>query len=349
MIFEKIKYYPINWENGMKLTSDHFRHLEDSIEDGLRDDRAATTYAMNSYGLLPNSPFILQNSPGQSSQSIRVSLNACRALLPGGYRVEIMPEINKKLLIPTQMPFVEFVPNAGMRYHIFLSVDPDKRIPAGIPETRPIRLPHLCHDYQLECVPHDKAKTALQMASNRMKIAEYVNGKLVEAYIPACLSIKGFPLLEKWFQFFQNQLENIVRISTHVINDQRLKSLPKVEFCLALVRHLRATRQTYRWTLPHSSPINLVTYFGDLASLVESLVDTSDRDFVRNVLKNGQVNDLGANIQDLIKLNNLSHAEMASYILRMKKFTDSLISTLQTFVAVEPPKPRAGERNVSSG
>ena len=123
-----------------------------------------------------------------------------------------------------------------------------------------------------------------------------------------------------------------------MINDQRKKTPPKVDFCLAIVTHLRSTRQSYKWSLPHSSPINLVTYFGDFASLVEGLIETSDRDFVRNVLKNGQLNDLSANIQELIKLNNLSHAEMASYILRMKKFTDSLIPTLQAFVKVEPSK-----------
>lgn len=349
MIFEKIKYYPINWENGMKLSSDHFRHLEDSIEDSLRDTRAIASYSINSYGLLPDSPFILQNSVGESAQSVRVTLNACRAILPGGYRVEVIPEIHQKEQIPTQMPFVEFVASPDTRYHIFLTVDPDNRIPSGIPETRPIRLPHLCHDYQLECVPHEKAKMALQIGSTRMKIAEYMNGKVVEAYIPACFSIKGFPLLEKWFQFFQSQLENINRISAHVINNQKVSSPSKVAFCKALVNHIKSTRQTYKWVLPHRSPVEFVTYFGDLASLTEGLIETADKDFVRNALKNGEINDLARNIQALVSLETISHSEMAIYIIRMKKFSDALISTLQTFVKAEPPKPKVGERNVSSG
>ena len=349
MIFEKIKYYPINWENGMKLSSAHFRHLEDSIEDGLRDGRAIASYAISSYGLLPDSPFVLQNSVGERPQSVRVTLNACRAVLPGGFRVEILPEMHQKEQLPAQMPYVEFVASPDTRYHIFLTIDPQQRVPAGIPETRPIRLPHLCHDYRLECVPHDKAKMALQMGANRMKVAEYMNGKVVEAYIPACISIKGFPLLEKWFQFFQSQLENITRIAAHVIGNQKVNSPAKAAFCLALINHIKSTRQTYKWILPHRSPVEFVAYFGDLASLVEGLIETADRDFVRNTLKNGDINDLSKNIQALVSLQSISHSEMAIYIIRMKKFSDALIATLQSFVKAEPPKPKVGERNVSSG
>ncbi|HKL39518.1 MAG TPA: hypothetical protein VJ894_02510, partial [Cryomorphaceae bacterium] len=97
------------------------------------------------------------------------------------------------------------------------------------------------------------------------------------------------------------------------------------------------------------SPVEFVTYFGDLASLTEGLIETADKDFVRNALKNGEINDLARNIQALVSLETISHSEMAIYIIRMKKFSDALISTLQTFVKAEPPKPKVGERNVSSG
>ncbi len=333
----------------MKLSADHFRHLEDSIEDGLRDSRAMAAYSVGSYGLLPDSPFVLQNSPGERAQTVRVTLNACRAILPGGYRVEILPEKHQSVQMPAQMPYVEFIATPDMRYHIFLTIDPENRVPAGIPETRPIRLPHLCHDYQLECLPHDKAKMALQPGANRMKVAEYMNGKVVEAYIPACISIKGYPLLEKWYQFFQSQLENITRIATHIISNQKAKSPAKVDFCKALVSHIKSTRQTYKWVLPHRSPVEFVAYFGDLASLTEGLIETSDRDFVRNTLKNGEVNELAKNIKALVSLQSISQSDMAIYIIRMKKFSDSLISTLQSFVKTEPPKPKVGERNISGG
>jgi len=325
MIFPKIKSFPIYWENGMKLSADHFQHLEESIEDTVRDVRATALMSISGFGLLPFSPFIVQNAQGTGSQSVRVILNACRAILPGGYRVEILPENIQNLQLPSRVPFVEFVPSAGIRYHLFLSINENKRVPSGIPETRPIRHPYLAHDYQLECIPQNKVSAVQNIAPNRMKIAEWQDGKVLEGYIPPTIAIKGFPLLEKWYQFLQNQLENIVRVGIHVINEHRKKDVVRAAFCTPIVQHIRSTQGSFKWMLPNQSPVLLAVYFGDLAGLVEGLIETCDRDFVRNQLKNGDINDLRASIQR------------------------ALISTMQGLVTLKAPDPRMGDRNIASG
>jgi len=349
MMFPKIKSFPIYWENGMKLSAEHFQHLEESIEDVVRDARAASLIPLGGFGLLPHSPFVVQNAQGEQPNSVRVILNACQAILPGGYRVEILPENIQKLQIPSQVPFVEFVPSSGIRYHLFLSVNEDKRIPVGIPQTRPIRHPYLAHDYQLECIAQDKLSAVKALAPNRMKIAEWQNGKVLEGYIPPSLTVNGFPLLNKWYQFLQNQLENMVRIGLQVINEHRKKDVNRAEFCIPIVNYIRSSQGYYKWQLPNESPTKIAVYFGDLAGLVEGLIETSDRDFVRNQLKNGEINNLRQSIRDLLKSGVLPQEEIAIIIARIQKLCESILLTLQSLITHNAPKPRSGERNISSG
>ena len=349
MIFPNIKSFPIYWENGMKLSADHFQHLENSIEDAIRDSRSSAIQSNAGFGLLPYSPFEIQNAQGVSPQSVRVILNACRAIMPGGYRVEILPENIQKVQLPARAPFVEFVPSSGSRYHIYLTLNEQNKISVGVPQTRPIRLPYLCHDYSLECIPQTKMSAVQNLAPNRMKIAEWTNGKIVEGYIPPTLSVKGFSLLEKWYQFLQNQLENIVRLSVHVINENRKKDVARADFCIPIVNYIRGSKGYYKWKLPNESPLHLVVYFGNLAGLVEGLLDSSDRDFVRNQLKNGQLNSLRSNTLDLLKPRSIPQEEMAIVIGSIQRFTTSLISTLQGLITTNAPAPKVGERNISSG
>ncbi|MGB0424049.1 MAG: hypothetical protein ACPGED_07000 [Flavobacteriales bacterium] len=120
MKYSGIKHFPSNWTNGMKLTADHFQHLENSSEAAVSDARATAVLANVGYGLLPASKFTIRNAEGQATQTVRVILEACQAILPGGRRIEILPANIKNLQIPKQAPYVEFMPNPGVRYHLFL-------------------------------------------------------------------------------------------------------------------------------------------------------------------------------------------------------------------------------------
>ncbi len=316
----------------MKLSSEHFQHLENSIEDVVRDARSMSMAANGGFGLLPMSPFLLRNTEGRN-QSVRVVLEACRAVMPGGYRVEILPDNVQQLQLPQQAPAIEFSPTAGVRYHIYLIVNDKRRIAAGAPQVRPIRYPHMVPEYALECVPQDRLAAVANLAPNRMKVAEWQNGKLLENFIPATMTIKGFPLLEKWHQFFQNQLENIVRVGIQVIHEQRGRDMGRANFCLPILQFIRGSLGTFRWTLPNSAPVQLVAYYGDLAGLVEGLLESQDRDFVRNQLKDGQINGLRQSIHELTKYRAIPMEEMAFMVTVMQKFGEALQLTLQNMAA----------------
>ena len=333
----------------MKLSADHFRHLENSIEDSIRDNRAFTASAMRSFGLLPNSPFQIQSAEGREANSVRVVVNACRAILPGGYRVEILPNNVQQVQIPNAAPFVEFKPMLDTRYHIYLTVHESERVPSGIPETRPIRHPYLAHDYQLEALTQHRETAVKDLGANRMKLAEWQNGKIIEGYIPPTLMVQGFPLLDKWYDFLMNQVENMVRICVLILNEYRRKDPPKVEFCRPIIHFLRGAHGYLRWQLPYESPISLAIFFCNLAGLVKGQLESCDRDFVRNQLKNGQLHNLNSAIDELMRPTHIPQEEMALVIRSIQNYCQSMISVLQSLLNIEAPVVRHGERHIPNG
>ena len=178
-----------------------------------------------------------------------------------------------------------------------------------------------------------------------MKIGEWQESKMVEGYIPPTLSVKGFPLLERWHQFFKDQSENIVRFAARVINEYRRRDPARAEFCNPIVNYIRGAKAYYKWQLPNESPIHLIVFFGNLAGIVEGLLETCDRDFVRNQLKNGQLHGINTTIQELLKPAAIPQEEMAISILAIQKFIASLISVLQHLLSNEGHKLRMGELN----
>lgn len=47
-----LKYFSVNWVDGMKITKDHFIGMENALLDNIRDSYALTLKDFN-YGLLP--------------------------------------------------------------------------------------------------------------------------------------------------------------------------------------------------------------------------------------------------------------------------------------------------------
>lgn len=349
MKFPNIEYFPSFWENGMKLGADHFKHLEDSIEDGIRDGRALALLNAGGYGLLPNSPFQLMNAQGQAPQSVRVVLNACRAVLPGGFRVEIIPENVQAKEVPVEAPYVEFIPSPGQRYHLFLSINERTRAAAGIMESRPIRRPYLVPEYHMECVTQEKRAAFQDVVPNRMKIAEWQDGKILQTYVPAALCIRGNQVLVQWYQYFEKELENLVLLCRKVILENRMIDLGKQHMAVAILQFIRSRQGQFKWDLPDQSPVRLVSFMGDLCGVVLGFLEYGDRDFVRNQLQNGKINELEATIQRFLGAKDIPHEEVLMWYRLSKKFLESLLLTMKSLLNRSTPQPKSGDRNIASG
>jgi hypothetical protein len=174
------------------------------------------------------------------------------------------------------------------------------------------------------------SQTVNGFAPNRLKIAEWENGKISANYIPPTLILAGNPKLLEKHQAFQLKMDGIVITVMQVLEVFRTQDAAKVEFCQPLIQFIRSSWGHYRWQLPMQPPPAWVAYFGDFAGLVKSLVEIGDRDFVKNTLKEGNIHDLLRNVHALLILKTIVPEEMASVIVLMERFLESLSLTLQS-------------------
>ena len=84
-----LTHYPVNWIDGMKLSSSHFIAVQDFVTDSVRDAIALQTTDLN-YGLQP--------MPGDSVKMhvlmdhyncLQLTLEECHAVTPNGIRIQI--------------------------------------------------------------------------------------------------------------------------------------------------------------------------------------------------------------------------------------------------------------------
>jgi hypothetical protein len=356
MFFPKFQYFPLNWVEGMFLNAGHFQHSDNYFEEALRDARL-TALCLGTYGLLPHSEFRIKLGAGAMPGMVRLVLEACRALLPAGHRVEILPDNVTRQSIPVEYPTTEFVPTPSLRYAIYLCVDLNEKMPVGLPVERPVRNPYLMTKLYLEIV--QISQTTNGFAPNRLKIGEWENGKISADYIPPTLILAGNPKLLEKHQVFQTKMDGIVVAAMQVIDAFRTQDAAKVDFCQPLVQFIRSSWGQYRWHLPTQPPTAWVTYFGDFAGMVKSLIEIGDRDFVKNTLKDGNIHDLLRNVHYLLGLKAIVPEEMASVIVLMERFLESLSLTLQslkakqqTFIAHgqnHQANPKPNQNNIQVG
>ncbi|MEN9609884.1 MAG: hypothetical protein RLZZ628_698 [Bacteroidota bacterium] len=341
MFFPKFQYFPLNWVEGMFLNAGHFQHSDNYFEEALRDARL-TALCVGTYGLLPSSEFKIKLGAGAMPGMVRLVLEACRAILPAGHRVEILPDNVTRQSIPIEYPTTEFVPVPSLRYAIYLCADLNEKMPVGLPVERPVRNPYLMTKLYLEVV--QMSQTLNGFAPNRLKIAEWENGKISANYIPPTLILAGNPKLLEKHQAFQLKMDGIVIAAMQVLEVFRAQDAAKVEFCQPLIQFIRSSWGHYRWQLPMQPPPAWVAYFGDFAGMVKSLIEIGDKDFVKNTLKDGNIHDLLRNVHYLLGLRTIVPEEMASVIVLMERFLESLSLTLQSLKTKLGTAPFHGDK-----
>ena len=133
---EPLKYFQVNWVNGMKINKQHFIALENEINDHLMNSFAIGLNDFN-YGLLPPLPGkgssmkIVLNTDNQNH--LRVKIVDCRAITPGGARIEILE--NSSDIHGFSIPFpdtdYELDSSKETTFFVLLSIQPFSRIPVG--------------------------------------------------------------------------------------------------------------------------------------------------------------------------------------------------------------------------
>ncbi|WP_456062235.1 hypothetical protein [Capnocytophaga leadbetteri] len=84
-----LTHYPVNWIDGMKLSSSHFIAVQDFVTDSVRDAIALQTTDLN-YGLQPMAGDSVKIQVLMDHYNcLQLTLEECHAVTPNGIRIQI--------------------------------------------------------------------------------------------------------------------------------------------------------------------------------------------------------------------------------------------------------------------
>lgn len=274
-MIKPLKYNPINWINGMKLSSDHFVTNDLYVQDFVRD--AISLQLNNSnYGLLP--PFAGYNSSHdieiieKATNQIEIRVKLCNAITPEGCHIDITPNDSMEVLAHNHY----FGQTEPRNYLILLVVNPFKRVPAGIPdpEESPLRYPELAKAYSVVVIP--EAEIAQQLSDSYFLTIGQVyheNGKLAinRGYIPPSSTLTSHPALIRYYETFSMLLNDLQLASFKIIDKTTGKDNVSVLgknirlISEKMVDYIAGIFYAYRNIAYKESPVVLVGYFSSLA------------------------------------------------------------------------------------
>lgn len=186
-----ISYLPVNWVNGLKLTSQHFFANQYSQTEALNREagRCLTSY---NYGLGEELEGVGNNLEieisGDTLSTLCVRLKSCNAITKGG-----IPIVYHDGLYGDEKP-VASISESGLQaedneYMILVSVDPYHLIPVGEPDPEevPLHHPYVLPSIKLHIVPRTQVNKSFY-SQNFLLVGEvYRQGttyKINHQYIP---------------------------------------------------------------------------------------------------------------------------------------------------------------------
>lgn len=285
MIFP-VKYLPVNWIDGMKVSKNNFIDTDNHHHDTLRD-HASLFLTNHNFGLLPSPRgsrnvfdiSYIQNAPN----SITVKLNHCNAITPGGCRIFFTTADRSEALSATVKS--DASDKAGTEltwYDVVIIVNPFERVPMGNPdpEENPPRHPYSDNKYSLSIIPSDQLNLA-ELGAYYLIIGKIKNKTntfyFLENYIPPCTSVDSHPALIEFYETMGDALDQSHNLSIKIIqkiyNKNKPSSIAKnyKEVCEKILDFTTGIFFQYRNTIPQAAPVYLI----DIASSLANKIHTS--------------------------------------------------------------------------
>jgi len=285
-----LKYFNVNWVDGMKLTRGHFSDQENAFIDRLRDVAAVNITSYN-YGLLSPAPGSAKSIDHvvdvDRATLLRVKVNECRAVTPGGARIEIVsnnPLTHHKPAAALSAEYNLAGSTHGTFLYIVLSVNPFGKMALGEPnaEENPPRYPFTDYKYEINILPADEinltANGAYHITIGKLKIVG--NGvEILDKYIPPCARVTNHRDLMDIYHDLDKMLSRLESDSALIVQkiyrkDQQNQLAKSVlYFTENIIRHLSTSIHNFRWFVPEMPPIFMVEYFAGFARLVKNSLD----------------------------------------------------------------------------
>ncbi|MDJ1486127.1 hypothetical protein QNI16_36935 [Cytophagaceae bacterium YF14B1] len=280
----ELKYFPVNWVDGMKISRRHFEQNEFFLHDALRDVSSLDLTSYN-YGVLPLNDALNVQIICDYNQNIQAKVLSCRAIVPNGSRIELYNTIPLQLqttlkAITEKFSMQTFV---NQEFDLIVSINLFKRIPVGEPivDEMPPRYPFTRPELQLSIMPSEAVNT--DELSNGLIIGRiiYKNGELqpVTDYLPACTSVSSLFPMREWYAAFQNHLNLLETYTTKVFQKTRDKanrtdlSDSIGSFSEEILKEVSRYRFGFKWRIPQQAPIHMLETMMQPVQLVQTFLN----------------------------------------------------------------------------
>jgi hypothetical protein len=282
---QNIKYFPVNWIEGMKINKNHFIELQDNIEDIVRDTRNLSVDEYN-FGFLSTH----LSTPFQYSvfidthNELSIDIKFLKAVTPAGGRIEITENTG---------PFFEKVELKEQdfkesEYYVLLNLNPYQRIPFGEQNMAevPPRFPNSISKYFITTIAKSEVTQnnigALQIPIAKFKVSKTGDYEISSTYIPPCLTVNSHSSLITVFESYDLLFKQIEFNSVQIIKKIKLRNLSEDEnviagmvreMCDKALRYVEQQITINKWENYKTKPL---TIFNNITSFARSLKNCFD-------------------------------------------------------------------------
>lgn len=283
------KYKQVNWVDGMKVNKNHFIEQENYFTARIKD--ISDNYLNNyNYGLLPHkgdtNRFLSINTIIDNQNYLRVVVNSCHAITPGGYRIEISKEDQEQgdFTIPNVETTYDMASASNESLYMIISVDSYARIPEGKadPSEYPLRQPYANPQYSLHLMQAEQLDNG-KLGPNMLIVGKIAidnkKPEIYESYIPPCSSVDAHLKLIEFCAYIDQHISALEKNAVKIIYDINEKHETNiltdiVTYITESMLHFTSANITRsRWFLKSQAPIYLIEFVVSLARVIKNSFD----------------------------------------------------------------------------
>ncbi|HTN45463.1 MAG TPA: hypothetical protein VL098_03890 [Flavipsychrobacter sp.] len=347
---DQLKYFPVNWIDGMKINKNHFIAQDNAWNNALADTAALNLSPVH-FGVLPASVAGEDNfsvSISVDNQgTLRASVRSCQAVTSGGVRISLPSSAESNSDGVPAASFDFKVSGSEAVYWIVLTANPFERIPAGSPDVSedPPRYPNVIPSYKLQVI---SASQYGQFAGNPYALTVgkvRVNGndiRVDEEYIPPTYSVSANPDLLALHGELDHYLSTLELRSTQIVQKIFKKSQQNdlselvMFLCDRVMLFIGQTITDFRWSAVHDTPAKLFSSIAGLSRVMKNTIDLrigSGKEELMNYLSEwcdlnqGELENLFTTVANMRYDNNDINSNIGDTV-RFVKVTGKLFDTL---------------------
>lgn len=284
---DQLKYFPVNWMDGMKINKSHFIAQDDAWCNALADTAALSTSPIR-FGVLPSSVAgennFSVNVAVDNQGTLRASVQACEAVTSGGVRIHL-PSVAESSTDGVPSASFDFRTSGSENvYWVVLTVNPYERVAGGSPDLseNPPRYPYVCPSCKVLVVSNSQYSQYAHHPYALFIGKVLVNGndiRVDEEYIPPSFCVSAHPDLLALHGELDQYLSTLEMRSTQIVQKIFRKSQQNelselvLFLCDRVMLYLGQTITDFRWSVVHDTPAKLFTTIAGLSRVMKNTID----------------------------------------------------------------------------